>query len=48
MKNVNLIDGINVSITHCGLKKNNKDDLVLIKLDEPADIQGVFTNSKIG
>ncbi len=46
MKNVNLIDGINVSITHCGLKKNNKDDLVLIKLDEPADIQGVFTNSK--
>ena len=34
------------STFYCGLKKNNKDDLVLIKLDEPADIHGVFTNSK--
>ncbi len=46
MKKINLIDGVNVSITHCGLKKNNKDDLVLIKFDKPSDIEGVFTNSK--
>lgn len=46
INSVDLIDGINVSITHCGLKKNNKEDLVLIKLDLPGDIVGAFTNSK--
>ena len=40
------ISGINVSSTHCGLKKNNKEDLVLIKLDSPSEILGLFTNSK--
>ena len=31
--NLNKLNGINVSITHCGLKKNKKEDLVLIKFD---------------
>ena len=46
LEKINFIDGISVSITHCGLKKNNKEDLVLIKLDEPGQILGAFTNSK--
>ena len=40
------IRGVNVSSTHCGLKNNNKQDLVLIKLDSPGEILGLFTNSK--
>ncbi len=46
LKKINSIEGISVSIAHCGLKKNNKDDLVLIKLDSPGKIFGTFTNSK--
>ena len=46
IKRIRPIDGINVSSTHCGLKKNNKQDLVLIKLDSPGEIIGLFTNSK--
>ena len=46
IKKVIPIDGINVSSTHCGLKKNNKQDLVLIKLDYPGEIIGLFTKSK--
>ena len=42
---INSIEGISVSITHCGLK-NNKEDLVLIKLESPGEILGAFTNSK--
>ncbi len=43
---IKTIEGISVSITHCGLKKNNKEDLVLIKLESPGEILGAFTNSK--
>ena len=46
IKKISPISGINVSTTHCGLKKNNKQDLVLIKLDSPGEIIGLFTNSK--
>ncbi len=46
VKKITLMDGISVSITHCGLKKNNKDDLVLITLDNPGNIIGAFTRSK--
>ena len=46
IKKVIPIDGIKVSSTHCGLKKNNKQDLVLIKLDYPGEIIGLFTKSK--
>jgi len=40
------LDGIKVSIAHCGLKKNKKEDLVLIKFDQPSLIYGAFTLSK--
>ena len=46
IKKISPIGGINVSSVHCGLKKNNKQDLVLIKLDSPGEIIGLFTNSK--
>ena len=39
------LDGVNISSVHCGLKKNKKDDLVLIKLTKPGLIYGVFTKS---
>lgn len=39
------LDGVNVSSVHCGLKKNKKEDLVLIKFTEPSLIYGVFTKS---
>ena len=45
-KNLNLFEGISVSSTSCGLKKNKKLDLVLIKLNEPGSILGSFTKSK--
>ena len=46
MQNISLIEGISVSSTHCGLKKNKKKDLVLIKLEKPGFIIGCFTKSK--
>ena len=45
-KNFRLFDGISVSSTHCGLKKNKSLDLVLIQLEEPGSILGSFTKSK--
>ena len=45
-KNLHLFEGISVSSTHCGLKKNKRLDLVLIKLEEPGSILGSFTKSK--
>ena len=45
IKKIKIIEGVSVSITHCGLKKNNKDDLALIKLDKPGNIIGAFTRS---
>ena len=46
IKKICPIGGIKVSSVHCGLKKNNNQDLVLIKLDSPGEIIGLFTNSK--
>ena len=40
------IDGVSISSVSCGIKKNFKDDLVLIKFNSPSKIYGVFTNSK--
>ena len=40
------LDGVSVSSVHCGLKKNQKDDLVLIKFSNPSIIYGVFTKSE--
>jgi glutamate N-acetyltransferase/amino-acid N-acetyltransferase len=46
LKRLYEIDGVSVSSVSCGIKKNFKDDLVLIKFDLPSQIYGVFTNSK--
>ena len=39
------IDGVTVSSTHSGIKKNLKEDLVLIKFDNSCYINGFFTLS---
>tara|TARA_B100000035_G_C21021176_1_gene564115 strand:- start:1181 stop:2413 length:1233 start_codon:yes stop_codon:yes gene_type:complete len=46
LKKLYKIDGVGVSSVSCGIKKNFKDDLVLIKFDSPSQIYGVFTSSK--
>ena len=46
LKKLYEVDGVSVSSVSCGIKKNVKDDLVLIKFDLPSQIYGVFTNSK--
>ena len=46
LKRLYEIDGVRISSLSCGIKKNFKDDLVLIKFDSPSKIYGVFTNSK--
>ena len=46
LKKLYEIDGVSISSVSCGIKKNFKDDLVLIKFDLPSQIYGVFTNSK--
>ncbi len=46
LKKLYEIDGVSISSASCGIKKNFKDDLVLIKFDSPSQIYGVFTNSK--
>ena len=40
------IEGVKVSSLCCGLKKNNKEDLVLITFDRKTEIFGAFTKSK--
>ena len=44
-KKVPKIKGIKISVVNCGLKKKKKRDLVLIKLDKPSHIFGLFTKS---
>tara|TARA_B100001027_G_scaffold29287_1_gene17361 strand:+ start:970 stop:2199 length:1230 start_codon:yes stop_codon:yes gene_type:complete len=39
------INGINVAVTSCGLKKNKKKDLVLIKFSQPSRIFSFYTKS---
>ena len=46
LKKLYEIDGVSISSVSCGIKKNFKDDLVLIKFNSPSKIYGVFTNSK--
>ena len=46
LKKLYEIDGVRISSVSCGIKKNFKDDLVLIKFNSPSKIYGVFTNSK--
>ena len=44
-KKLKKINGVSVASTYCGLKKNKKDDLVLITFSQPGKIYGVFTKS---
>ena len=46
LKKLYEIDGVSISSVSCGIKKNFKDDLVLIKFNSQSRIYGVFTNSK--
>ncbi len=46
-KKTHKISGVSIASIHCGLKKNNKDDLVLIKFEEPSYILSVFTKSML-
>ena len=39
-KNLDKIDGVEVAVTNCGLKKSGKDDLVLIKFSKKSKIIG--------
>lgn len=45
LKSLSRISGVSIGVTNCGLKKNGKDDLVLVKFDEPSNIFGCFTKS---
>ncbi|MBS91515.1 MAG: bifunctional ornithine acetyltransferase/N-acetylglutamate synthase, partial [Rickettsiales bacterium] len=45
-KKTHKISGISISSIHCGLKKKNKHDLVLILFDKTSKIYGVFTKSQ--
>ena len=45
IKKFEIINGVSVSSIHCGIKKNLKDDLVLIKFDNSCDVLGFFTSS---
>ena len=47
LKKLPKINDIKISVTNCGLKNNNKDDLVLIKLPRMSKIFGFFTDSKM-
>ena len=46
IKSLPKINGLSVGVTHCGLKKKPKEDLVLIKLEKSSPILGCFTTSK--
>ena len=46
-KKTQKISGVSIASTHCGLKNNGKEDLVLIKFQQPSDILSVFTKSML-
>ncbi len=42
-----MIKGIKIATTNCGIKYKNRDDLLLVAFDHPANVAGVFTNSSM-
>ncbi|MBU6140783.1 MAG: bifunctional glutamate N-acetyltransferase/amino-acid acetyltransferase ArgJ [Proteobacteria bacterium] len=42
-----MIKGLRISTTNCGIKYKNRDDLLLVTFDEPANVAGVFTQSSM-
>ena len=42
-----MLKGLKISTTNCGLKYKNRDDLLLITFERPANVAGVFTTSSM-
>jgi len=42
-----MIKGIKISTINCGIKYKNRDDLLLITFENPANVAGVFTQSSM-
>ncbi|MBP7710487.1 MAG: bifunctional glutamate N-acetyltransferase/amino-acid acetyltransferase ArgJ [Rickettsiales bacterium] len=42
-----MIKGIKIATTNCGIKYKNRDDLLLVTFDSPANVAGVFTSSSM-
>jgi len=42
-----MIKGIKIATTNCGIKYKNRDDLLLVSFNEPANVAGVFTQSSM-
>ncbi len=42
-----MIKGVRISTANCGIKYKNRDDLLLITFDNPANVAGVFTSSSM-
>ena len=42
-----MLKGLKISTTNCGLKYKNRDDLLLVTFDQPANVAGVFTTSSM-
>ncbi len=43
----NMIKGLKISAVNCGIKYKNRDDLLLVTFDNPANVAGVFTASSM-
>ncbi len=41
------INGVKIATINCGIKYKNRDDLLLVSFDEPANVAGVFTTSSM-
>ncbi len=39
--------GVKISTINCGIKYKNRDDLLLVAFDQPANVAGVFTQSSM-
>jgi glutamate N-acetyltransferase/amino-acid N-acetyltransferase len=42
-----MIKGLKISTANCGIKYKNRDDLLLVAFDSPANVAGVFTQSSM-
>ena len=47
LKKYKMIKGIKISTINCGIKYKNRDDLLLVTFDSPANVAGVFTQSSM-
>lgn len=42
-----MIKGVKISTINCGIKYKNRDDLLLVSFEHPANVAGVFTQSSM-